>query len=83
MPLGAGFHSRRLSIRSSQVGAVAPARRGRRSHADRLALALRLLADDRFDALLGAAVPFEELPDLMTRLAAGEPFAPCVRVSYG
>lgn len=83
VPLGAGFHSRRLSIRSSQVGAVAPARRGRRSHADRLALALRLLADERFDALVGDAVPFEELPRLMTRLAAGEPLAPCVRVRYG
>ena len=53
------------------------------SHADRLALALRLLADERFDALVGDVVPFEELPHLMTRLAAGEPFTPCVRVSYG
>ncbi|GAA3244243.1 zinc-binding alcohol dehydrogenase [Pseudonocardia petroleophila] len=83
VPLGAGFHSRRLSIRSSQVGMVAPARRGRRGYADRLALALRLLADPRYDALVADAVPFEELPRLLTRLAAGEPFAPCVRVLYG
>jgi len=82
VPLGAGFHSRRLSIRSSQVGMVAPARRGRRSYADRLALALRLLADPRFDALVTDEVPFAGLPDLMTRLTAGEPFAPCVRVTY-
>ena len=33
LPLGEGFHSGRLSIRSSQVGAVAPARRGHRSMA--------------------------------------------------
>ena len=52
VPLGEAFHSRRLTIRSSQVGAVAPARRARRSHADRLALALDLLADPAFDALI-------------------------------
>ncbi|QJY46813.1 zinc-dependent alcohol dehydrogenase [Pseudonocardia broussonetiae] len=83
VPLGAGFHSRRLAIRSTQVGMVAPARRGRRSFADRVALALRLLADPRYDALVTDAVPFEDLPALMPRLAAGEPFAPCVRVTYG
>lgn len=83
VPLGAGFHARRLAIRSTQVGMVAPARRGRRSFADRLTLALRLLADPRYDALVTDAVPFEDLPALMPRLAAGEPFAPCVRVTYG
>ena len=41
LPLGEAFHSRRLTIRASQVGTVAPARRGRRSYADRMALALR------------------------------------------
>ncbi|HEV2887272.1 MAG TPA: zinc-binding alcohol dehydrogenase, partial [Jatrophihabitans sp.] len=40
LSLGGAFHSRRLSIRASQVGLVSPARRGRRSAADRLALAL-------------------------------------------
>ncbi|MDT7581908.1 MAG: hypothetical protein QOK35_3172, partial [Pseudonocardiales bacterium] len=45
VPLGGSFHSGRLAIRASQVGAVAPARRGRRSYGDRMALALRLLAD--------------------------------------
>ena len=43
---------RRLAIRASQVGEVAPARRGRRTHADRLRLALTLLRDPAFDALL-------------------------------
>lgn len=82
VPLGAGFHSRRLTVRSSQVGMVAPARRGRRSHGDRLALALALLADPRFDALVTDEVAFADLPAVMTSLAAGEPFAPCVRVAY-
>ncbi|MDX6331392.1 MAG: hypothetical protein QOI83_3775, partial [Streptomycetaceae bacterium] len=37
LPLGEAFHSRRLILRSSQVGAVSPARRSRRTFADRLA----------------------------------------------
>jgi threonine dehydrogenase-like Zn-dependent dehydrogenase len=82
VPLGAGFHSRRLTVRSSQVGMVAPARRGRRDFGDRLALALRLLADPRFDALLTDEVRFTDLPEIMSRLTAGEPSAPCVRVTY-
>lgn len=51
LPLGEAFHSRRLVIRSSQVGTVSPAR-GNRSYGDRLALALKLLADPALDALI-------------------------------
>jgi 2-desacetyl-2-hydroxyethyl bacteriochlorophyllide A dehydrogenase len=82
VPLGESFHARRLSIRSSQVGAVAPARRARRSYADRMALALRLLADPAFDALVTAEVAFADLPRVMAALARGEPYGLCVRVSY-
>lgn len=82
VPLGEAFHPRRLTIRSSQVGMVAPARRGRRGFRDRLALALRLLADPAFDALVTGEVGFEQLPRLMPRLARGEPSALCVRVTY-
>ncbi len=39
-------------IRASQVGTVSPSRRGRRTTADRLALALELLRDPAFDALI-------------------------------
>ena len=69
-PLGEAFHSRRLTLRSSQVGAVAAARRARWDPRRRLALALRLLADDRLDALLAPAVPFARLPEVMAALAA-------------
>jgi threonine dehydrogenase-like Zn-dependent dehydrogenase len=82
VPLGEAFHARRLTIRASQVGAVAAARRGRRSHADRMALALRLLADPRFDALITREVAFADLPAEMPRIA-DEPSALCVRVTYG
>jgi threonine dehydrogenase-like Zn-dependent dehydrogenase len=83
VPLGEAFHSRRLAVRASQVGAVAAARRARRTHADRLALALELLADQRFDALVAAECRFAELPDVLARLASGaEPHHLCVRVLY-
>lgn len=83
VPLGEFFHSRRLVVRSSQVGAVATARRRRRSAGDRLALALRLLADPVFDELITDECHFDDLPRLMARLAAGELPALCVRVDYG
>jgi threonine dehydrogenase-like Zn-dependent dehydrogenase len=64
-PLGAAFHSRRLTIRASQVGAVAAARRTRRTTRDRLALALRLLEDPIFDAFITGHAPFGALPQIM------------------
>jgi threonine dehydrogenase-like Zn-dependent dehydrogenase len=82
LSLGGAFHSGRLGIRASQVGRVAPARRSRRTFADRLALALDLLRDNAFDALLSGASEFAELPDVMSRLAAGES-ALCHTITYG
>ena len=81
LPLGEAFHSRRLTIRSSQVGTVSPARTNR-SYADRLALALDLLADPALDALITGESAFEELPEVMPRLASGEIPALCHRVRY-
>jgi threonine dehydrogenase-like Zn-dependent dehydrogenase len=43
LPLGEVFHSRRLTILSSQVGAVSPLARPRWTHDRRLAKALELL----------------------------------------
>ncbi len=80
--LGGAFHSRRLSIRASQVGSVAPARRGRRSTTDRLVLALELLRDPAFDALLSGTSPFDELPDVLGRLADGSLPALCHTITY-
>ena len=81
VPLGESFHSGRLAIRASQVGRVSPSRQARWTYADRMALALRLLADPRFDALISEAVPFEELPETMVRLAGGASGL-AVRVDY-
>ncbi|MDX2548288.1 dehydrogenase [Streptomyces sp. WI04-05B] len=82
LPLGEAFHSRRLTVRSSQVGTVSPAARPGRSYADRLALALDLLADPALDALVTGECAFEELPDVLPRLASGETPALCHRVRY-
>lgn len=69
-PLGAAFHSRRLSLVSSQVGQVSPGRRPRWPHARRLAKSLDLLCDERLDALLTEEVAFADLPAALPRLLA-------------
>ena len=78
--LGGAFHSRRLTLVSSQVGAVPPARRARWTTARRMSKALELLRDARFDALITDEIPFdaaalalpkmfaEDSPGLMTVL---------------
>jgi hypothetical protein len=81
LPLGEAFHARRLRLVASQVGHVAPPMRGRRSHAERLAMALALLADARFDALLEGPTHFADLPAAMPGiLRAG---GLCHVVGYG
>jgi threonine dehydrogenase-like Zn-dependent dehydrogenase len=80
--LGGAFHARRLGLRASQVGAVAAGRRGRRTTADRLALALDLLDDPAFDVLLTGESPFGELPDLLPKLADGSVPALCHTITY-
>ncbi len=82
VPLGEVFHPRRLVLRSSQVGAVAPARRDRRSRTERLALALELLADPALDRLVTGESDFDELPDVLPRLVRGELPAVCHRIRY-
>jgi threonine dehydrogenase-like Zn-dependent dehydrogenase len=82
LSLGGAFHSGRLTVRASQVGTVAPARRFRRSTADRLALALELLHDPAFDVLLTGESPFHDLPTVMPRLAQGDLPALCHTVTY-
>ena len=72
LPLGEAFHSRRLTLRSSQVGRLPPERRSRWDHARRLALALELLRDPALDALLSGESAFEEMPAVMRRLAGDE-----------
>ena len=80
VPLGEFFHSRRLTVRSSQVGGIPPGRR--RTYAQRMALALELLRDPAFDALTTGSCAFAELPEVLPRLASGELPALCHVVDY-
>ena len=82
LSLGGAFHSRRLGIRASQVGVVAPARRETRTTSDRLGLALDLLADPALDTLLTGVSQFNELPEVMRQLASGDLPALCHVVTY-
>ncbi len=65
------FHSRRLRLVSSQVGSVPAARRPRWDYARRMAKALELLADDRFDALITHDVAFADLPAALAARSCG------------
>jgi hypothetical protein len=82
LPLGAAFHSRRLSIRASQVGVVARSQRASYTPSQRLALALSLLRDPALDVLIDSECRFEELPTVMPRLLADTGTAIMHRVRY-
>ena len=82
LTLGGAFHSRRLALRSSQVGAVPAGRRQRWSHRRRLTLALSLLRDPVFDVLFSGENEFSVLPDLMPRLAASSAGVLCHTLWY-
>jgi threonine dehydrogenase-like Zn-dependent dehydrogenase len=68
LSLGGRFHNGRLRILSSQVGSVAASQRPRWSYRRRMQLALQLLADPAYDALLARPVPFESLPEALPGL---------------
>jgi NADPH:quinone reductase-like Zn-dependent oxidoreductase len=82
VPLGGAFHSRRLTLKSSQVGAVSTAQRARWSHARRMQLALALLAHSELDSLITAESSFDELPHVLARLATSPGYTLCHRIVY-
>jgi threonine dehydrogenase-like Zn-dependent dehydrogenase len=79
--LGGDFHSRRLTLRSTQVGTVSPHARPRWDHAARRALALDLLRDPAYDALLTDTTAFDDAPRLLRRVAEGAPGI-CHTIAY-
>jgi len=81
VPLGEAFHARRLRIVASQVGGIAPAMRGRRTYAQRLGIALDLLSDAAYDALLQGPTRFIDLPAAMPAILA--PGGLCHVITYG
>ena len=82
LPLGAAFHAQRLTLKSSQVGNIALEQRSRWSHRRRMALVLSLLDDPVLDALITHTAPFDELPAVLAKLAAGAPDTLCHCIDY-
>jgi threonine dehydrogenase-like Zn-dependent dehydrogenase len=82
LPLGEGFHAKRLTVRSSQVGTVAAPARAHWDTRRRLGLALSLLNDPALDVLITGESAFESLPETMARLAASPGGTICHRIRY-
>jgi threonine dehydrogenase-like Zn-dependent dehydrogenase len=82
VPLGEAFHSRRLTLKSSQVGSVAAPQRARWSHERRTALVLTLLAHPELDALISGESQFDELPAVLAQLATAPGYTLTHRVVY-
>lgn len=82
LPLGEAFHSKRLILRSSQVGQVALEQRHRWTYRRRLELALSLLVDPVLDVLISGESPFSQLPQTMAALTAPTSAALCHRIIY-
>jgi hypothetical protein len=82
LPLGQAFHSRRLTLKSSQVGTIPPLKRDEWDTRKRMALALDLLTDPVFDVLITGESAFDELPELMPRLASHPGDTLCHRIRY-
>ncbi len=82
LPLGEAFHSRRLTIRSSQVGRLPADMAPRWDYRRRLETALRLLCDPRLDALITGESAFDELPGTLARLSHEPGDTLCHRIRY-
>ncbi len=82
LPLGGAFHSKRLTLRSSQVGMVSPGRRPRWSYNRRLSAALKLLRNDKYDMLITREVAFSDLPARIADILAPQSDGLATAVSY-
>ncbi|WP_417518084.1 zinc-dependent alcohol dehydrogenase [Marinobacter sp.] len=82
IPLGAAFHARRLTLQSSQVGQISPARQPRWTYRKRLELALELLQHDVLDQLITGETVFDQMPETMSRILAIGSDTLCHRIKY-
>ena len=81
VPLGRAFHSRRLTLKSSQVGRIPPGRAPRWDYARRLQTVMRLLNAPILDRLLEPEISLADLPAALPALL-GAPGAMCQLVAY-
>jgi 2-desacetyl-2-hydroxyethyl bacteriochlorophyllide A dehydrogenase len=83
LALGEAFHSRRLTLKASQVGTVARPQRARWDARRRLQRAIALLADPALDVLMTGESAFDDLPRVMAELASAPGDTLCHRIRYG
>jgi len=83
LPLGGAFHAKRLTYQSSQVGQVSPTRRARWTYGRRMAKALDLLRNDKYDALITGEVAFADLPAMLPGILAADAPGLATAVRYG
>jgi len=83
LALGEAFHARRLTLKSSQVGAIGAFRRARWDLRRRMELALSLLTDPALDVLINSESRFLDLPHTMEWLSGAPGDVIMHRVSYG
>lgn len=81
VPLGGAFHSRRLSLISSQVGSIPAMRRARWSFGRRMGKALELLSDERLEHLISGETAFADLADDYPRILSSQDTL-CHRIRY-
>ncbi|MEX2441168.1 MAG: dehydrogenase, partial [Pontimonas sp.] len=81
VPLGEAFHSKRLTLVSSQVGQLPATRTPRWNHSRRLATALGLLRDPVLDVLISGETPLAQLPAEYGTILS-DPATLCHRVVY-
>jgi threonine dehydrogenase-like Zn-dependent dehydrogenase len=82
LALGEAFHARRLSLKSSQVGAIGGTHRARWSLRRRMQLALSLLAEPVLDILINSEGRFEALPQTLEQLSRAPGNVIMHRVTY-
>ena len=81
VPLGGAFHSKRLSLISSQVGSIPASRKVRWTFARRMAKALELLSDDGLDHLISGETSFADLGTDYSRILSSQDTL-CHRIRY-
>jgi threonine dehydrogenase-like Zn-dependent dehydrogenase len=82
LALGAGFHAKRLTLRSSQVGRLPASHAARWTHRRRLATALGLLVDPVLDILISSDTPFVSAPERLRAIFEPDSGELCARLSY-
>lgn len=82
LKLGEHFHAKRLTLKSSQVGTVAPSHRSGVSRQRRLQMAIAMLSEPALDVLITGESSFDDLPTVMPQLASAPGHTLCHRITY-